>query len=341
MRYFAILFGVITALVIMPVAQAQEVLYEDHFGEPGGDCETQIEWGSVIGGNTVQPFFFADQTPDGEFCAGELTTVDANGGIVISGGGEPTLEDYRVEAWVYTIVDAGTTAPNNGIVARARYDDVTENLYGYILCSDFDQNTDNNAPRIRLLLYNGVVFPSTIAQWSGDDIPGGAPTESGWHKFTLQVEGDQLWAWYDDELLAGCPYTDSSLSQGLFGVYAFDFMQMNATYVDDYIVTEPFQTGVTVEAASIQTPANSVLYQNYPNPFNPRTTIRYQIHQAMPVQLTVYNTQGHVVQALVDQMQSAGTYTVEWNAENLTSGTYIYQLKTPAQVEQREMILLK
>lgn len=65
----------------------------------------------------------------------------------------------------------------------------------------------------------------------------------------------------------------------------------------------------------------------YPNPFQQRTTISYELPETTIVNLTVYKVQGQKQAVLVDQIQPAGKYQVEFNGQNLAAGTYIYHLK--------------
>lgn len=74
-------------------------------------------------------------------------------------------------------------------------------------------------------------------------------------------------------------------------------------------------------------PEKFSLHQNYPNPFNPTTTIRYELPRASYVQLEVFNMLGQQVATLVDGERAAGVYTAEFNAQNLSSGTYFYKLQ--------------
>lgn len=88
------------------------------------------------------------------------------------------------------------------------------------------------------------------------------------------------------------------------------------------------------------------LSQNYPNPFNPVTTIRYQLREAVPVTLEIYNTLGQVVRTLVDEQQQAGYYTVSWDGTNrygrtVSSGVYIYRLRAGSYTEVHKMMFLK
>lgn len=86
---------------------------------------------------------------------------------------------------------------------------------------------------------------------------------------------------------------------------------------------------------------NYALYQNYPNPFNPTTQISYQIKESGLVQLIIYNTLGQKVATLVNEVKSEGKYTVNYNAENLPSGVYIYSLRVNDFVQNQKMALLK
>ncbi len=82
------------------------------------------------------------------------------------------------------------------------------------------------------------------------------------------------------------------------------------------------------------------LYQNYPNPFNPFTIIRYQIKTPTHVQLTVYNALGQVVKELVNYEQVLGVYSVTFNANELSSGVYVYRLRTGDGFMQSKKMLL-
>ncbi|MBU4485683.1 MAG: T9SS type A sorting domain-containing protein [Candidatus Delongbacteria bacterium] len=84
------------------------------------------------------------------------------------------------------------------------------------------------------------------------------------------------------------------------------------------------------------------LYQNYPNPFNPETTIKYSITHDADVKITVFDIAGKEVVSLVENKQGRGSHTVNFNAENLTSGIYFYKLKVDDKVvASKSMILLK
>ncbi len=83
------------------------------------------------------------------------------------------------------------------------------------------------------------------------------------------------------------------------------------------------------------------LMQNYPNPFNPSTTINYQINQDSPVTLKVFNMLGKEVASLVNEFKAVGSYKVQFNASNLSSGVYYTELRSGSSVQVNKMILMK
>lgn len=88
-------------------------------------------------------------------------------------------------------------------------------------------------------------------------------------------------------------------------------------------------------------PSEYCLEQNFPNPFNPSTTITFQMPVSGNVTLKVFDLLGREVSLLVDEAKQAGKYSVTWNAANIASGVYIYQLNTHTVHINRTMILLK
>jgi len=68
------------------------------------------------------------------------------------------------------------------------------------------------------------------------------------------------------------------------------------------------------------------LRQNFPNPFNPSTTIKYALPAQSSVKLIIYNLLGEEITRLVDAVQNAGYYEVNFNASNLSSGIYFYSI---------------
>ncbi len=98
-------------------------------------------------------------------------------------------------------------------------------------------------------------------------------------------------------------------------------------------------TGVNIISTEI--PTNYKLFQNYPNPFNPSTNIKYQIVNSSYILLAVYDLLGREISILVNQKQSAGTYEVNFNEGNLSSGIYFYMLTSGNFKDVKKMLLVK
>ena len=88
-------------------------------------------------------------------------------------------------------------------------------------------------------------------------------------------------------------------------------------------------------------PSDFILYQNYPNPFNPNTTINYIIPSEQFVTMKVYDVLGKEVAVLVSEEKPAGSYEVDFNASQLSSGVYFYQVKAGPPIQTMKMILIK
>jgi hypothetical protein len=88
-------------------------------------------------------------------------------------------------------------------------------------------------------------------------------------------------------------------------------------------------------------PNSYELKQNYPNPFNPITTIRYALKQQENVKLIIYNLLGQEVDILVDEYQNAGWYDIQFDASELASGVYIYQIQAGQFVKSNKMVVIK
>ena len=81
--------------------------------------------------------------------------------------------------------------------------------------------------------------------------------------------------------------------------------------------------------------------QNYPNPFNPITTIKYSIAEQGLVTLKVYDILGKEISTLVNDFKTAGSYEVNFDASQYSSGMYLYKLTAGNYNKVKKMILMK
>ena len=90
-----------------------------------------------------------------------------------------------------------------------------------------------------------------------------------------------------------------------------------------------------------ETPISLLLAQNYPNPFNPSTSINFTLPESDFISLEVFNVLGEKVRTLVNEFKPAGTYIIQFEAHGLTSGTYLYVLRTTNFTQVKKMQLIK
>jgi FtsP/CotA-like multicopper oxidase with cupredoxin domain len=88
-------------------------------------------------------------------------------------------------------------------------------------------------------------------------------------------------------------------------------------------------------------PESFKLHQNYPNPFNPSTTIEFSIGKQSHVNLSVFTLLGQKVAELVNEQLEPGNHNIRFNASKLSSGTYVYRLRTNEATISKKMQLLK
>ncbi len=105
-------------------------------------------------------------------------------------------------------------------------------------------------------------------------------------------------------------------------------------------------TGVLSVENGAAAPERYALMQNYPNPFNPITTISYQLPKSEMVILKVYNILGTEIKTLTSEVKQSGYYSVLWRGDNamgkpVTSGVYVYVIRTPSYTMVKKMLLLK
>ena len=101
------------------------------------------------------------------------------------------------------------------------------------------------------------------------------------------------------------------------------------------------QTEITSVSLGSSLPNQMELQQNYPNPFNASTKISFSIQLRCHVSLKIYDLLGIEVAMLVDQRKEPGSYSVEWNAKNFSSGVYLYRLQAGDFMKTKTLIMLK
>lgn len=110
---------------------------------------------------------------------------------------------------------------------------------------------------------------------------------------------------------------------------------------DDIILIKYSQI-TKVQSNSNLIPNEIKLFQNYPNPFNPITNIKYQVTTSADVKVSIFNVLGKEVAVLINEKQNPGIYDLKWDASNLSSGIYFYNLQINGNIlDTKKLILIK
>ena len=90
-------------------------------------------------------------------------------------------------------------------------------------------------------------------------------------------------------------------------------------------------------------PLEFFLSQNYPNPFKKKTLIKYCAAYKTRVQITVYDSNGNLIEKLVDEEKQAGTYEVIFSASdkpNLPDGDYYYRMEASEYKSEKKILTI-
>lgn len=116
------------------------------------------------------------------------------------------------------------------------------------------------------------------------------------------------------------------------GTYSYRLKQI------DYNGSFSFSKEADVQFISIN---DYRIEQNYPNPFNPTTTIEYRLPVKTFVQIKLFDMLGKEIAVLVNEEKQGGIHEIEFNADELSSGMYIYKMITGNFEQTRKMLLIK
>ena len=212
----------------------------------------------------------------------------------------------------------------------------------------------DNDGNIYLVTNKGNIYRYDGSTWTEIPQPpnlGAAYT----HQFIVDKNG-VLWASFSDALysyfttLRGVWFTENDGATWNFTGLDSVTIRMLATHGDSVFALTDHNGEYTFTTSSIvntvtqrnnAVPGSYRLFQNYPNPFNPTTTIRYQLPAAGHVTLKVYDILGREVATLVNEVQKAGTYSERFDASKLSSGVYIYSIKTGNYFAAKKLLLMK
>ena len=132
------------------------------------------------------------------------------------------------------------------------------------------------------------------------------------------------------------PFTLTAPGQGTYRVNA-GFKNPNPRRWDSVMV----DIGLTNVNENPISPNTFKLYDNFPNPFNPSTTVKYSLTKTSFTKIKIYDAVGNEVATLVNDIKTAGTHQVLFNAEGLSSGVYYYSINSGSFSETKKMVLIR
>jgi hypothetical protein len=288
-----------------------------------------------------------DILPDGGDYVGWLQDEDASyTGSAVAIYGDFSLSNYSIEAEVYCYVNHPEGSAYTGLVVYA--DTNTHDFYK--MRADFDASDRINFSGLKS---DTITFlPLYSHNFTGSENPGLFPTTDGWHKMkvevkTLSTDSTAFWCYFDDQLLFGCPIYDTISTRNLSGDFGLYTFQMDADGIPGYfdnIIVNSLATGIDNDLSGV--PEEFYLEQNYPNPFNPETRISYHLTSGGFTTLSIFDMLGREIKVLVSKDQQSGSYTVNWNGadasgKKVSSGIYLYTLRTENFAASKKMVMLK
>jgi hypothetical protein len=167
----------------------------------------------------------------------------------------------------------------------------------------------------------------------------------------IDESGNVLWTWVFGGSIDEAGRSVQETSDGGY-VIAGNIGSYAGEYWDFYLIkTSPEIVAIGEgESPLISLPKSYTLHQNYPNPFNPLTTISFELPEDWrsdgKVNLIVYDIRGKLVRTLVDSVMLPGVYRIHWDGRNHTgesvsSGIYLYTLKSGDKIYTKKMVMAK
>jgi len=202
-------------------------------------------------------------------------------------------------------------------------------LYGSNMALSF--GTDNNALPVEL-----ASFTSSV---NGRNVELNWATASELNNSGFDIERSVNGNWTKVANVSGngtttspqsYSYTDRNVASGNYS-YRLKQIDFNGNF-EYFNLSSEVNVGV---------PSNFALSQNYPNPFNPSTKINYDLPTDSKVSIKLFDMSGREVMTLVNEVKTAGYYTVSFNGANLSSGVYFYTISADNFVSTKKMTLIK
>lgn len=317
----------------------------------GGVDWITLRYGSIGEGDSYEGLFFVNRDTGWICGTGEKVLKTTNGGIsfdstILFWG--YLMDMYFKDASTGLITTSGNIfkTTDGGLIWNAvnmnlhgsfpefKKLSCINNKYGWVVAkagnrtvyktANFGSDWDSISfiPSFPIWLYC-IEFSDSLTGWIGGEQGVVYKTTNGGFNWTLQNSNTNnlitsLWFYNNDTGWASCGF-GGLLYTSNGGLTKISNEITNNNLIDDF-----------------------KLFQNYPNPFNPETDIEFEIRKSGLVKIQVYNLLGEKIKELVNEKLDKGRYKIKFNASNLSSGIFFYDMNFDRNfVQSKAMILLK
>jgi len=253
----------------------------------------------------------ADGTEKWNFATGD----DINGSPVI--GADGTIYVFSMDGYIYALNQDGTQ--------KWKFSEQFQAMFG-------DYKASPVVGADGLIYFAGVLsdFSTKLFAINPDGSENWSSTLSDVVRFPATITKDSLLLVAQGSDLLAIKVGSAGLADSPFPKYRGGYA--NTGYAN--VVA----TGI--EQIDSNIPQEYSISEAYPNPFNPTTNFRFSVPKSSQVSISVYNSLGQLVDNLVNDTKSSGTYEVTWDASSFGSGIYFIHINAGADFSQSKKVVL-
>ena len=294
----------------------------------------------------LTPFIFAMTTDDSPEQHGSTVAVDGNGSY------ELTLipGDYVIGALYFNSQVLDWTDENFDMGVQLQFYENSLTFEGATTIMVMEGNTIENVNfdfiNSTSLEFNGQLGNMVMGQVTSNNEINMQSTVVSVLDLNGQVVSEQTLDYTQNFSLTGLNQNQDYIllaSHSEHGTVEKEFSISSMVHVEDI---EFDLSAMSSENDKLNIPGKFSLSQNFPNPFNPTTEIKYELPNESLVNITIYDVMGRKINTLVNLEQSAGSYSLQWDAtnsvgESIPAGMYIYTIQAGKYTSTKKMVLLK
>jgi len=192
------------------------------------------------------------------------------------------------------------------------------------------------------LVYSGEGIPGTLGDGTSFNINPIAGARYPEVISSYSGMGDSLFFYTGTTMVGALAYEGAGFKSVYLGI---GLEQVSDGAARDSLVARALrwfeELTVSVDEETGILPVTFQLEQNFPNPFNPSTIINYSVPQTTPVRIKIFDITGSEVAVLVDEVKNPGNYQIIFDAYNIASGVYFYQMRAGEFISVKKMSILK